>query len=737
MTKTASPNKAKRYIIPLVLGTLIITAFLLQVVPIYSQVIRTNPDGSTSAILTTNDAYWHMRIIDNLAVNFPHLNKIDPYQLSPSGEPMDRIHMFDWIVAGVAWTVGLGHPTQTVIDVVAAFAPPLFAIGIWVLVFLIGAMLFAPWIGLLATALTMTLPGELMGRSGLGSTDVHVAEVFWLTLITYLLIRALRGSRHDWWAIGAGIAFGAYFGTWVGAMTQGFAVGAAFLVLLIACHLRDQPVKETAHTGVVFFGVAMLTILLFSPGLTYVAALWLAMLGILALGWLSHRMSREYPRALFLLVIVIALLVVFAAGKWIFPAQFEGVAANFTRFIPKVTQVSELQPLFAPNGQFTMSLAWLNFRVTFFVGLAGLAIAVVQCTRKHDPALTLLTVLGIMALAMTAAERRYGYYFTVDIALFSGYFVWLLAKGAWRAIRRPEATLSIAIVLCAVLVPNIKPAVDNASRVPFSVPPGWLDCLTWLKSNSPEPLLKGSDYYYAQYTDYRDKVDAREAYAVTAWTDYGYWITRIAHRQPYDNPGHLPLPDPAVFKILTTENEVELRELESQTRTRYLVLDYPTVMSKITGIFGYFGLGTDKYLGQYQMVENGKTRTVVLFYPEYYRMMMARLYWFNGQQVTPTKTTIVKVKETGGIPLVEKSWQSTTYESAVKFLTTNPGTRIVGTDPAVSPVPLEKLEGHELVHQWPVGNSPETVKVFKVGKWPVNIMHHMVINTTTSNYYPY
>ena len=27
------------------------------------------------------DAYWHMRIVDNLVHNFPHLNSFDPYML--------------------------------------------------------------------------------------------------------------------------------------------------------------------------------------------------------------------------------------------------------------------------------------------------------------------------------------------------------------------------------------------------------------------------------------------------------------------------------------------------------------------------------------------------------------------------------------------------------------------------------------------------------------------------------
>ncbi len=702
------------------LAVLVVAGFLLLVVPVYSKVFT--PSG---VLYTTNDAYWHMRIIDNLAANFPHLNQIDPYQLYPSGEPMDRIHMFDWMVSGVAWAANfvaslvqpnavLGHPNPQIVDAVAAFAPPVFAVGIWVLVYLIGATLFAPWVGLLATMLTITMPGELMGRSGLGSTDVHVVEVFWLTLITYLLVRALKSER-DWWTTGAGIAFGAYFGTWVGAMTQGFAIGMFFLVALIVGHVRGQSTKATAHTGAVFFVAAMGAILPFSPGIVYVAALSLTSIGLLALGEVS-RWSSKHPKILFPMIVILLLFIGAATMKWLLPTQFEGVAANFSRFIPKAAQVTELQPLFAPRGNFMLDIVWLNFRGAFYIGIAGLAVAVWQCIRRRDPALALLVILGLMAFAMTMAERRYGYYFTVDVALFGGYLLWLIGKGVRRSVRMPEAAIAVGVLVCAAVVPNVSPALAIASTPSYVTTAGWQESLTWLKNNSPEPFLKGKDYYYSQYGEYRDRIDAREAYAVTAWTDYGYWITRIAHRPPADNPGHLPLPNPAVFKMLTTDNVTELRELERQTRTWYIVLDYDTVVSKLPGILGYFGLETDRYFGRYQVTEGGKTRTTVLFYPDYYRMAMVRLFWFDGKAVTPAGVAVIKHRITPEqVLVVDQSWKLPTYEDAVRFVAANPGTRIVGTNPTVSPVPLEKLEGHELVHQWPGKNAMETVKVFKVG----------------------
>ncbi len=175
-----------------ILFLLVVSVFLLRVVPVYSQVFF--PDHFVN--FTTNDAWWHMRIIDNLVANFPHLNQVDPYQSLPSTpglvESMDRVHLFDWFIAGIAWVAGLGHPSQFLVDSVAAFVPPALGALTLIPVYVIGAVLFAPWVGLFSAAFIAVLPGGFLGRSTLGSTDTHVAESLLLATVICLLILALR-----------------------------------------------------------------------------------------------------------------------------------------------------------------------------------------------------------------------------------------------------------------------------------------------------------------------------------------------------------------------------------------------------------------------------------------------------------------------------------------------------------------------------------------------------------------
>ncbi len=69
------------------------------------------------------DAYYHMRLVDNLVHNFPHLFSFDPYFIYPDGGGGGNILFFDWLLASIIWVIGLGAPTEHTIDVVSVYFP--------------------------------------------------------------------------------------------------------------------------------------------------------------------------------------------------------------------------------------------------------------------------------------------------------------------------------------------------------------------------------------------------------------------------------------------------------------------------------------------------------------------------------------------------------------------------------------------------------------------------------------
>ncbi|GAH54181.1 unnamed protein product, partial [marine sediment metagenome] len=142
------------------------------------------------------DPWYHMRLVDNLVHHFPQMIHFDPYSFFPSGYTVGYMPFFDWLVAGAARIIGWGLPSQHTLDAVGAYAPAILGTLIVVPVYFIGKELFNRWVGLLAAALVVILPGELLNRSLLGFTDHHVAESLFATTTVLFLILAIKRVRE-------------------------------------------------------------------------------------------------------------------------------------------------------------------------------------------------------------------------------------------------------------------------------------------------------------------------------------------------------------------------------------------------------------------------------------------------------------------------------------------------------------------------------------------------------------
>jgi len=150
--------------------------------------------GGDLVKFTSIDAYYHMRLVDNLVHNFPVLTSFDPFFIYPGGISTGGIHFFDWLLACVIWIIGLGSPTQHTVDVIGAYYPAVLAALTIIPVYFIGRALFNKWAGVLAAGLMAILPGEYLGRSIIGFTDNHVAETLFSTVTFLFLILAIKSG---------------------------------------------------------------------------------------------------------------------------------------------------------------------------------------------------------------------------------------------------------------------------------------------------------------------------------------------------------------------------------------------------------------------------------------------------------------------------------------------------------------------------------------------------------------
>ena len=100
-----------------------------------------------------SDSYYHMRIVDNLVFNFPHLNSIDPYMVYPGGMRIDSFPFYDYLLAGIIRLFSFGSPDNHIIDVIGAYFPAVAGSLTVIPVFFIGKVVFNRWAGVLAAGL--------------------------------------------------------------------------------------------------------------------------------------------------------------------------------------------------------------------------------------------------------------------------------------------------------------------------------------------------------------------------------------------------------------------------------------------------------------------------------------------------------------------------------------------------------------------------------------------------------
>ena len=208
---------------------------------------------------TDNDAYFYVRLLDNLSHHFPALGSFDPYFIYPGGGDLTNQSLFMvYFIGFIAWLFGGGSPSQYTVDLVAAYFPAVLGALLVFPVFFIGKALFNKWAGLIAAAFTALMPGEFLIRTLLGFTSTHALEIFFSTLFMLFIILAVKAGKQVTlpphysagrrrlivpliYSIIAGICLGFYLLSWQGALLF-VLISFVWLVLQsIIDHLRGKP----------------------------------------------------------------------------------------------------------------------------------------------------------------------------------------------------------------------------------------------------------------------------------------------------------------------------------------------------------------------------------------------------------------------------------------------------------------------------------------------------------------
>ena len=356
----------------------------------------------------------------------------------------------------------------------------------------------------------------------------------------------------------------------------------------------------------------------------------------------------------------------------------------------------------------------------------------------------------IMAIYIVSYSGFSSIAVTISVALLTGYVIWQL----WPSIINARNTKAFkylnwvfaTLILLVVFYPILQLALATATPVRFAPSNAWVSSLDWLKENTPNPFKNPDQYFHLEESDkylplywLKDNIPnpsgdpdfhynleesykyPESAYGVTAWWDYGYWITRIAQRMPSANPGQNTVPVTLVAKFLTSQDEESAEQIKQDLDSSYVVIDYLTITGKYWAVILWAGQESSQFFDYYLLQqEENKWVPIQLYHPEFYRSMAIRLYSFNGEAVIPEQSIVItyeerKTDQGQPVKLVTDVNDFPSYEEAIAFISgqESGNYKIVSDHPFSSPVPLEALENYQLIH-----NSEETVTIPNMGAVP-------------------
>ncbi|MCQ1535192.1 oligosaccharyl transferase, archaeosortase A system-associated [Methanosarcina sp. KYL-1] len=635
-----------------------------------------------------NDPWYHLRNVESILHNFPRMLWFDAYTTYPFGTKQVFAPLYDMFLAAIIWVLGAGNPSQDLIYKICAYYPSFLGALV-----LIPTYFAAKWIfddrriGLLAVFILAVQPGQFLSRAIIGFNDHHIAETLLSTVTAMFFIMALKMAGKSGisleriknkefeslkpalpYLLLAGISLGAYALAWKGALFFAFILGVYITVQHIFDHMKGKKTEYLAISGMVIFAVAIFMIM-FTPFLggtksMYIKGLFAGILAFPVLTGISLYMTdRKLPKFYY----PIALIVLFGAGillaKAFIPSVYGLMMSIFSYFMRTggALTVAEASPFFSRGG---LEQLYLQFAFGGYVVFLGLALLVYEISRRNGQEKNFLLIWTLMILWAMLQQNRFAYYFSVNVAILSAYFVIAVSDRAglksftaglkakmespsgFSTLGESLKTKSVVSVLLALflslllIVPSYGLALEYAQGTGGPNGP-WIEATLWMRSNTPDP---GFDYY----ENYEIPADGElypypdTAYGVMSWWDYGHWIEVIGRRIPNANPFQQGIGGrrnsleeenkPGASTFFTAQSEEEATAVleaihpdPDKAAARYIVSDVEMATGKFYAMAAWT-LDTDRYY-ESTYTGNGYQALPAM---RYYDSMEARLHLFDG-----------------------------------------------------------------------------------------------------------
>jgi dolichyl-diphosphooligosaccharide--protein glycosyltransferase len=685
--------------------------------------------GSTRVNFLETDAWYHVRLVQNQVVNYPHHVTVDPYA-APNGQYVAVAPLLDTIIATVVViTQGRDAPAEY-IERAAALVPAIVGVLAVAAVWALATLAFDRRAGLIAGLLAAVLPGHFLDRTLIGFVDHHALEV--LLSISTLAALVYRN----------GVIAGAFLGLYLLAWASGsyFIAILTIWIGLTALVANTEDATAFGRVASVTAAVALAIVLVFQdPGLfrygTQVAALAGYLIASLAVMLFARR-------AVLALAVAAGagLIIVVGAALWT-PALVQQVMTDLNRFRPNPTRMAvlEARPLFLYSGNWLWSQPWIFFRSGFYAGAVAVLALAASLWRSRRADHLLIVCFAVANYAATLGQNRFGYYLVPSAAVVCG---WLAATILdWGGVPHAgnpdpkvkrgiplQRELAVVAVAGLIIAPNIVTAAITTTRA-GGMPDAWFNAMQWLRQNTAEPF-GSADYFLQRYEG-----DVRPAsYSVMNWWDQGYWIIQTARRVPVANPTQGGAPAAAAF--LTATDEGEAMSILEQHRARYVLVDWElpfrdgdggALAGRFQNLADWAGIPTSRYysLCFSRASEADPWQVTWLFNEAYYQTLAYRLMVAGGMAAMPANNTyVVETRQRVDVngrqfcELVDRTQFATPDEARQSAARRGGNFKAVGLTPWQPAFPVEAIRGLREVAAFgePTQQAGETpmVRIFEV-----------------------
>jgi dolichyl-phosphooligosaccharide-protein glycotransferase len=731
--------------------------------------------GDKVVFSSETDAWYHMMLAKGTVINLQRL-WFDPMTYFPQGTPTHFGPLVSWAITIPSYIFGLGHPSMHTVEVIGAFLPAIFGALLVIPIYFIGKELGGKSCGLISALIVTVLPGQLFSRTLLGFTDHHAGEILFSTLTMAFSILALRHCngmtfqliKRDWpsfkkpliYSVMAGVSLGLYILDWSsGFLFEGILLGF-IIIQSVADHLKGKNSDYLGIFGSITFFIAMLLVLpfvksyngfsnyfysFFHPTILLIGVVVALMVSITS-GYLAkQKLNKYYYPASIIMLGVVGLGLAYA----IIPSFTGALLAGFNIFQAKTggaATVGEAAPLLSSQGQFSILSILSNFPAfsnlvilsPFVFALIGLALIMLQYRRSMNPIYLLVIVWSLIMLFLTLAQNRFAYYYSVDIAILTGYLsVWGLQRAGLSELEDSVSarkdmtkflTSNFKVLLAAFLIfflfiyPGLSLCVLTA-KYTSGPDSDWLTSTAWLENNTPKIGMelytiynypgKGQKYPYPP-----------EAYGVMSWWDYGHLIETVGHRMPNANPfqqgiGNLTAGVPGSSPFFLAQNESEAEQILSALdrnrslymNTKYVMIDWDMATGKFYAMTAWSDVPITNFYGYFYQPQGDKLVPVGVYRDPFFKTMTSRLFYFDGSEMPAADAFAIayQIAEQDGVRfpvIVESPKISKNYTELLDYVESskNKGylAEIVSKrDPqALTPsVPLEALQHYRLVHE--------------------------------------